>query len=125
MTAINPPNAVTPARQRAKRLRIMGTGLLLLGGSMAGLVYWLGMRSAEPMDDLAMQGFNRAEQRQMSQLFGGVGGLIEDGATALQQPGTQALLIMITTVALAAGCFYFAHRQANEDAGANQNDLPS
>ena len=125
MTAINPPNPVKPARQQARRLRQIGTGLLLLGGSIAGLVYWLGMRSAAPMDDLAMQGFNRVEQQQMNQLFGGAGGLIEDGATALKQPGTQAMLIVVAAGVLAAGCFYFAHRQANEDAGANQNDSPS
>jgi len=88
----------------------MGAGLLLLGGSIAGWVYWLGCRSAEPMDDLGMQGFNRVEQQQMNQLFGGVGGLIEDCTTALKQPETQALLTVMIAGVLAAGCFYFAHR---------------
>jgi hypothetical protein len=118
----NPHNPVMPARRQARRLRIVGVSLLLLGGSIAGLVYWLGMRSAEPMDDLGMQGFNRAEQLQMKQLFGGVGSLIEDWSNDLKQPGTQALLIMITTVAITVGCFYFAHRLGSHTEIANGNN---
>ncbi len=124
MTAINPPNPVKPARQQARRLRLIGTGVLLLGGSIAGLVYWLGMRSAAPTDDLAMQGFNRVEQQQMNQLFGGVGGLIEDGANALKQPGTQAMLIVMAAGVLAAGCFYFAYRLESNSEIANENNFP-
>jgi hypothetical protein len=120
----NPASRAMPMQRQARRLRTIGGGILLAGGGIAGLVYWLGMRSPELTDDPGMQGFNRVEQRQMNQLFGGVGGLIEDCTNAFKQPGTQALLIVIAAIVLAAGCFYFARRLVNDDADANQNNSP-
>lgn len=96
-------------------LRIIGGSVLLLGGGIGGLVYWLGARSASLMDDPAMLGFNRANQRQMNALFGKSGGLIEDLATDLKQPGTQAFLILTVSIIIAVACFYFASRLVSED----------
>lgn len=82
--------------------------MLLLGLVAAGLVYWLEMRSADLMDDRAMLGYNRAAHRQMGQLFGKMGNLVDDWSEDLKQPGTQAILIVLGSAVAAAGCFYFA-----------------
>ena len=60
------------------------------------------------MDDPAMLGFNRAEHRQMGQLFGKMGSLMDDWSDDLHQPGTQAMLIVMVALLVAAGFFYFA-----------------
>jgi len=60
------------------------------------------------MDDPAMLGFNRAEHRQMGQLFGRMGNLIDDWSDDLKQPGTQAILIVVAAILIAAGLFYIA-----------------
>jgi hypothetical protein len=95
-------------RRRARRLRITGVSAMALGIVAAGLVYWLGTRDADLNDEASMQGFNRAEQRQMGQLYGKSGLLIDEWSEELKQPRTQAVLILITSVLIAVGCFYFA-----------------
>ncbi len=55
-----------------------------------------------------MQGFNRAKQRQMGQLYGKSGLLIDQWSDDLKQPGMQAALIVGFSIAVFAGCFYFA-----------------
>ncbi len=82
--------------------------MLALGLASAGLVYWLETRNANLNDDPSMQGFNRAEQRQMGQLYGKSGLLIDRWTDDLKQPGTQAVLIAGFSVAVFAACFYFA-----------------
>ena len=45
-----------------------------------------------------MQGFNRAQTRQMGQLYGKQGLLIEQWSDDLKQPGTQAAIIAVFSV---------------------------
>jgi len=87
---------------------MIGVTVLVLGIAGAGILYWLRTRSPDVSGDLSMQGFNRAEQRQMGQLYGKQGLLIEQWSDDLKQPGTQAIIIIILSTAIAAGCFYFA-----------------
>ena len=101
----NPPGA---ASRTEARLRLAGMVILVLGLTAAGIVYWLGTRSAALADDPSMLGFNQSEKRQMAMLYGKQGALIEDLANGLKQPGTQAFLIAGGSVILAVGCFYFA-----------------
>jgi hypothetical protein len=98
--------------------------VLALGMAGAGVVYWLGTRSPDLNDDLSMVGFNRAEQRQMGQLYGKSGLLIEQWSDDLKQPGTQAILIAAVSALIAAGCFYFARLQDIDDEPAGGIDLP-
>ncbi len=111
------------SRQSA-RLRMAGVIVLVLGIAGAGVVYWLGTRSANLNDDPSMQGFNRAEQRQMGQLYGKSGLLIEQWSDDLKQPGTQAILIAVVSALIAAGCFYFARLLDAGDEPAGGSDLP-
>lgn len=102
---------------------MVGVMVLVLGIAGAGLVYWLGTRSANLSDDLSMVGFNRAEQRQMGQLYGKSGVLIEQWSDDLKQPGTQAILIVIISALIAIGCFYFARMLDIDDKPTTGNDL--
>jgi hypothetical protein len=94
--------------ERARRLRIIGVSMLLLGGIGAGWIYWSGMRSVALMDDPAMLGFNRAKRWQMGVMFGDMGSLFDDLSDDLKQPSTQAILIAAASLFIAAGCFLFA-----------------
>jgi hypothetical protein len=82
--------------------------VLLLGIVSAGMVYWIGTRSADLSDDLSMVGYNKPEERQMEILYGKQGELIEDWSNDLKQPGTQAIIIAAVAAIIASGCFYFA-----------------
>jgi hypothetical protein len=103
------PATLSPARRRVRRCRIAGVSVLLLGFAGAGAVYWFGTKTPKLGDDLSMAAYAKAETRQMGQLFGQQGLLIEDLKNALQQPETQAVLIVIGAAIIAAGVFYFAH----------------
>jgi len=100
------PGPISTSKQR--RLKLIGILVLLLGLGGAGLVYWLGTRSADLMDDPAMLGYNRAETRQMGILFGGMGTMIEDLSAELKHPGTQAGIIAAGATLVAFGCFYLS-----------------
>jgi hypothetical protein len=94
--------------KRGRRLKTIGVIVLVLGLAGAGVVYWIGTRSPDLSDDLSMVGYNRAESRQMGMLYGKMGLLIEDWVNDLKRPGTQATLIVTTSILIAFGCFYFA-----------------
>jgi hypothetical protein len=104
----------SPARRRA-RLQWIGILVLVLGLSTAGLVYWQGTRSPNLMDDLSMQGFNRARERQMGMLYGKMGLFTDDLLDDLKQPGTQAKIIAAMSLLASAGCFYFGRLSGNDD----------
>lgn len=87
----------------------------MLGMAGAGILYWLRTRSPDFSDDLSLAGYNRAETRQMGLLYGKQGLLIEEWQDDLKQPGTQAIIIVIFSIATAAGCFYFARLSDNSD----------
>jgi hypothetical protein len=110
------PNPASSARRRAWRLKITGIVILLLGIVSAGIIYWLGTRSPDVSDDLSMTGFNKPAERQMGILYGKQGELIEDWSNDLHQPGTQAVIIIVTA-ALAAGCCFYSARLLDYDAG--------
>ena len=96
-----------PSRHSA-RLRMAGVIVLVLGIAGAGVVYWLGTRSPDLSDDLSMVGYNKAQTRQMEQLYGKSGLLIEEWFDDLKKPGTQATIIAAVSTLIAIGCFYFA-----------------
>jgi hypothetical protein len=101
-------NLVSSARRRARRLRITGVIVLLLGITGASVVYWLGTRSPDSSDDLSMAGYDKPVERQMGILYGKQGELIEDLTNDLKQPGTQAIIIILTAGLVAGCCFHFA-----------------
>ena len=87
---------------------MVGVVVLVLGIGGAGILYWLRTRSPDFSNDLSMVGYNRAETRQMGRLYGKSGLLIEQWSNDLKQPGTQAIIIVVFSALISAGCFYFA-----------------
>ena len=87
---------------------MIGAIVLVLGIAAAGIVYWIGTRSPDLSNDLSMLGFNRAETRQMGQLYGKSGLMVQQWYEDLKQPGTQAVLITIFSILTAAVCYYIA-----------------
>ncbi len=104
----DPPPSPERSRKLSARLKWTGRYILALGIVSAGLVYWIGSRHDDLSNDPSMLGFNRAEQRQMAELYGNSGLLMDEWLDDLKQPGTQAVLILISSGLIAAGCFYFA-----------------
>ncbi len=102
------PNSVSSIRQRARRLRMTGVGFLVSGMIIAGVVYWLGTRSPDVADDSSMLRYDRPAERQMETLYGKQGDLIEEWSNDLKQPGTQAVIIILTAALVTGCCFYFA-----------------
>jgi hypothetical protein len=113
--------------RRAKKLKITGVIVLVLGVVSAGIVYWLGTRSLNLNDDVSMLGFDKAKSRQMAQLYGKSGLLIENWLNDLKQPGTQAIIILVFSALVAYGCFYFARLLDSDDekAGNKLNEQSS
>jgi flagellar basal body-associated protein FliL len=101
--------------RRAARLRMIGIIVLLLGIGGAGVVYWLGTRSPDVSDDLSMVGYHKAQTRQMGMLYGKMGPVIEEWFDDLNQPGTQTEIIVVISILVAAGCFYFARLLGHDD----------
>jgi hypothetical protein len=106
-----------PGQPRKKSIHLKRAGSIILAAGIlaAGIIYWLGTRNNGLNDDPSMQGFARAEQHQMGQLYGNSGEMMDDWADDLKQPGTQAVLILIVSGLAAAGCFYFARLVAVDE----------
>ena len=109
------PVPVTKAKSKVRRFRVAGIVVLASGIVAAGIVYWLGTREPDVSNDISMQGFNRTRDIQMGRLYGKSGLMIDDFSDWLQQPGAQAILIVIVSILTAAGCFYFAHLLDGDD----------
>ena len=99
---------VSAVRQRAQWLRVTAFAVLALGIVGGGEVYRAGFLSPDVMDDPAMLGYNRPELRQMRVLYGRQGAMIEELFDTLKRPKTQAAIILVASVLVASGCWYFA-----------------
>ena len=89
-------------------LRMTAAVVLLLGIFGAELMYWLRTRSVNSPDLLPMAGEDKSATRQAEVIMGQQAVLMDEWGRALQRPGTQAVIIVVTAVLVAGGCFYFA-----------------
>jgi len=107
----DPKIPATPVdlRHRARRCRAASVIILALGLISAGLVYWLRPAPPDYSDDPSTVGFNRREERQMGELYGKQGQLVEDLDNALKQPRTQAILILVAS-GIVSGLYFQAGR---------------
>jgi hypothetical protein len=96
--------------------------VLLVGIGSAGLIYWIGTRSPDVMNDPSMVGFNNARRRQMGNLYGKMGLELDQFFDDLKQPGTQAEILIGISILAAAGCFYFARLTEHTDPKAGDFD---
>jgi hypothetical protein len=93
---------------RARRLRLVGGLICVVGLMSAAIVYWRGTHAEDLSADPSMIGFDRASRRQVGVLYGKVGEMVEDLSDDLKQPRTQAIIIALLSGIIGAGCFYFA-----------------
>ena len=92
-------------RRYARRLRRIGTLVLLLGMLCAAGLYWLETSHAAPGIEELLPGSRAAAARQTGLLYGpGVQSLWEI-YQELKQPAGQAFLIATTALVVAALCF--------------------
>lgn len=93
---------------RSKRLRVIGSLVLLFGVAGACLFYWIASRSAAPtMDDL-MPGYSRARSRQIGIMMGDLGVTLMAWLDALKDPGTQAIIVAAVSALVGLACFRVA-----------------
>jgi flagellar basal body-associated protein FliL len=112
----NPPAAEAhPAQPSAKRLRVIGLVVLVLGLLGAGAVYWIRTHTGEPTEDELLAGNARAEAHQMGVLYGKMGLITQELSDDLKQPGTQSCFIAGISILIAAGCFHFARLEDDDD----------
>jgi hypothetical protein len=116
---------VSPARRRARQFRIAAAVVLLAGIIGAGLVYCLETPPEDLPDDIANTTNSKRVQRDIEVNFGKMGLFTTDLMDALRDPGTQALVILVTAGVIAGGCFYIA-RLMDFDAEdrADEKNLP-
>ena len=108
------PSDIASLNREKARLRMIGIIVL-----SAGSVYWLGSRPP-PAEDIRMQEYEESqalsESRQMQQLYGTSGGILEEILESLEEAGIQALLIIFLSGMIAAGCFYLGKPLPQDDA---------
>ena len=99
------------SKRQARRLKLIGTLVLVLGIATAGLVYWIGSRPQDLDDDPQMLGNEKAAAQQSEILLGQFGVVID----LLKQPGTQAIIITAVSAFTTCICFYFANLLDHRD----------
>lgn len=96
---------------------MIGIVVLVLGIGSAGFVYWAETRSPDLRDDLSMVGYDRAQVRQIGQLFGKSGVMTDKLLGDLKSPGAHAAIIVGVSALIAFGCFRY-ERHLDDDSGA-------
>jgi len=115
------PNDLIALNREKAQLRKIGALILAIGLISAGLLYWL--RAENSNLDQLRESQAHAESRQMQLLYGRSGGITEDLSNALKRPGPQALLIVVVSGIIAAGCFYLG-QPIQESDEASSTDAP-
>jgi hypothetical protein len=110
-----------PAPKAGARLRMAGILILLLGLLGAGLVYWQGAPPDDSSDDVATARTSKKQARSIEVNVGKMGVFMADLMEDYQDPGTQAVTIVVASFLVACGCFYFARLLAR---GAESDDGP-
>jgi len=93
---------------RSRRLRIIGTCILVCGVLGAALFFWNATRNAPPSLDDAAAGYTRSRERQMGQMMGTMGVATTRIMETLETPAAEAALIAFTAALVAALCFRIA-----------------
>ena len=91
---------------RARRLRLIGTLVMICGLLTAAIVYWTQTRSTR-IDDAAA-GFSRAQEHQMKMLMGPLAVAMSGWADALMSPAGQAVMIAGVAAFVSYMCFRHA-----------------
>jgi hypothetical protein len=107
-------------RKFGGRLRIIGILVLLLGCAGAGVLYWASAPPEDLPEDAVTALNSKKATRDMEVNFGKAGLLTNNLLEDLEDPATQAIIIVIASILLSAGLFYVAHLQDR----ANESERP-
>ena len=88
----------------SERLRIAARVVLVCGVVAAIVFYWIRSRNAAPEVDELAAGYLKARDRQLGQLMGPLGVVMNQWADFLQQTWVEALLIVACAAAVAWIC---------------------
>ena len=88
----------------SERLRIAARVVLVCGVVAAIVFYWIRSRNAAPEVDELAAGYLKARDRQLGQLMGPLGVVMNQWADFLQQTWVEALLIVAGAAAVAWIC---------------------
>ncbi len=91
-----------------RRLRFVGTVILIIGLAGAGLIYWRYARSAGPTMDELMPGYSERRARTNSIIMGNMVVTLMGWIEGLQDPRTQAIVLVVVSALIAWGCFWTA-----------------
>ncbi len=97
----------------ARRLRIIGTVVLIAGLAVACLFYWRATRASAPTIDELLPGYSQKQARQNAILMGNFTVMLLGWADSLKDPATQAMLIAGAAVVTALICFKVASLMVN------------
>lgn len=105
----NIQDSPSPAHVRnVQRLRIAAVVVMILGLVGVGIVYWLAYRTDNGSANRLAMDYYKKDQLQLEKMYGAQGTLAADIYTALRQPGTQAIIILVTAALIAGGCLFFS-----------------
>jgi hypothetical protein len=100
----------------SERLRLTGRLLLVCGVVAAILFYWVQSRNAAPAIDELAAGYLKARDHELGQLMGPIGVTMTQWMDMLQQPITEAALIVLSSAAAAWVCFRLSESADEPDA---------
>jgi hypothetical protein len=92
----------------SERLRLAGRLVVICGVTAAIVVYWIQSRNQAPELDELTAGFIKARDRQLGQLMGPLGVVMNQWVDVLQRPLSEAILIVAGAAAIAWICFRLA-----------------
>lgn len=97
---------------RARKLRLIGTLVMICGVVTAAIVYWLQSRAAA-LDDAS--GFTKGQEHQMKVLMGPLAVAMSGWADALMSPPGVAIMILAFAAFVAYMCFRHARFEEEDD----------
>lgn len=95
---------------RARKLRIAAFVALALGVIGMGIVCWAAVTAGKSDANLPPASYFKKTEMQDENLYGKSAVVMERIKQALKQPGAQVIIILISSVAVAGGCWRLAQR---------------
>lgn len=95
---------------KAHKLRVAAISALALGIIGVVIICWVTMHSDPSSDDTALTSDYKRPALEAERMYGKPALVMERISRALKQPGVQVIIIMISAVSVAGGCWRLAKR---------------
>lgn len=96
--------------RKARLLRIAAFVALALGIMGMGIVCWVAVSAGKSDGDLPPADFYKKSEMQEENIYGKPAVVMQRIKQALKQPVAQVIIILISSVAVAGGCWRLAQR---------------